>query len=881
GNHCANLLIQNREAILSHMERWKDSLYQLAYEEKISPFIPKNLEKSVLRLFEPLPEAFAKEIEGQKSIIHKNREIPLALLKIIADYYGNQQDFNRAISYATTFLKLLIQKLSEMSQNKEVLVSIMQTHENLATLYQLFGDCPMAIFHSEKALKIARELDDPYAIFIYLTNIGKLYLELGEGGQALPFYEKAQAIAKTLQDPKSESLALVGLANAYLVINNNIEAIRCYQNALNLTENKSEKAWIYIGIGRAHANAQRYQPAEEAYQKALEILPKNDFLNAIKIYGKLTNFFNDFGRYEKAISYAEKTLELTQHLSSVQVNELDIFVSKFSALKVLGSIYGAFGDYEREVDYQMQALEIAEKIPLSKDDLVTALINLGNAYCNKRDYPKSIKCYAKALKITENVNARATILINMANLLYEKGHFAKALELYEEANKIGNQEIKTNSLIGLGLCYDATGKEQAIQNIENFICLSQESEDRRNQAVGYHYLGELYGKSNLKLAEENYRKSIDIFAALHQELKNHSHWQITFFEEQAISLLKLEKLLLKQDKTEEALQITDFRRSRALVSALSKKFQFQKDDLLSSSGLTIQEMQALANKLNTCLIVYSFASESTNSITVWIIPSQGKIICQQLPLGILIEEFKAAKQVFKTFPFIAETRTIETPLESFLEELTRGELNGGTHPSNSQAFKKRLSLWYEALVAPLEDYLPKDHQQVVTIIPDNFLAQIPFAAFLDKEGKYFIEKHPISIAPSIEILKLLNEIPKDFSESSLVIGNPTTPYPKEELEFAEKEAQTIVAPFLKTTPEKTLLQDNATVERAIDGMLDARWIHLACHGSIGAKPEEKLDLHSVFEGLFKLAPDEIHPKGYLHAQEIAALTLHSELVFMS
>ncbi|WP_143298933.1 CHAT domain-containing protein, partial [Candidatus Protochlamydia sp. W-9] len=45
--------------------------------------------------------------------------------------------------------------------------------------------------------------------------------------------------------------------------------------------------------------------------------------------------------------------------------------------------------------------------------------------------------------------------------------------------------------------------------------------------------------------------------------------------------------------------------------------------------------------------------------------------------------------------------------------------------------------------------------------------------------------------------------------------------------------------------------------------------------------EEKLDLHSVFEGLFKLAPDEIHPKGYLHAQEIAALTLHSELVFMS
>ncbi|MBS4164938.1 hypothetical protein PRO82_002280, partial [Candidatus Protochlamydia amoebophila] len=165
--------------------------------------------------------------------------------------------------------------------------------------------------------------------------------------------------------------------------------------------------------------------------------------------------------------------------------------------------------------------------------------------------------------------------------------------------------------------------------------------------------------------------------------------------------------------------------------------------------------------------------------------------------------------------------------------------------------------------------------------PDGFLAQIPFAAFLDRKGKYFIEKHPISIVPSMGILKLLDEIPKDFPKSSLVIGNPTTPHLKDTLPLAEKEAQAIVAPLLKTTLERTLLQDNATAERVLEGMQDARWIHLACHGSTGAKPEEKLDPHSVFEGLFKLAPDESHSRGYLHAQEIASLTLRTELVFMS
>ncbi|MGR3973363.1 MAG: CHAT domain-containing protein, partial [Candidatus Rhabdochlamydia sp.] len=43
----------------------------------------------------------------------------------------------------------------------------------------------------------------------------------------------------------------------------------------------------------------------------------------------------------------------------------------------------------------------------------------------------------------------------------------------------------------------------------------------------------------------------------------------------------------------------------------------------------------------------------------------------------------------------------------------------------------------------------------------------------------------------------------------------------------------------------------------------------------------KPDPHSVFEGLFKLAIDDNHPLGHLHAQEIASLSLKADLVFMS
>ncbi|MBS4163427.1 Uncharacterized protein PRO82_000729 [Candidatus Protochlamydia amoebophila] len=892
-NYHSHLLNQNKDAILKNMERWKNNLKQLASEEKINCFIPKNLEMAVLRLFEPLPEVVAKEIEKQKSIIHKSGEISLTLLEILADYYGNQLDFNRAIPYAKIFLKLLIQELPKISYKEGVLVKSIQIHTNLASWNQLLSQYPTAIYHSEKALEIAHELCHPYAIIISLKGIGLIYAAQEQSELALPFFQKAQIIAQTLQDSEDKSLILNGLAYAYLFINKNNEAISCFQTALNLIDKKSEQAWIYSGIGHAHAKDQRYQLAKEAYQKALELLAPDDFVLAIKIHESLAILFNHFGQYGKAISQLEKVLELMQH-PPIQVNELNAIDSKLRALTILGNIYSSIGDYARELDYKRQAVKVIEKSILFSTSLGTAYNNLGNAYDHVKNYSESIKYYSKALKITEDGPNQAKFLVNVGHAYNSYGKFAEAIICYKKANKIDDPDIKKRSLIGLGLCYDAMGKtKKAIQCIEKSICLSQESEDRRSEAAGYQNLGEIYRKFDYRLAEENYRKSISIYAALHQELKNYSQWQITFFEEQALPFLKLESLLLKQNKIEKALQVTDFKRSRALVSALTEKFQFQKDNSLISSGLTAQDMQALAHKMNTCFILYSFFVEKADNITAWIIPSQGEITCQQLPLGILTEEVKEATQVFKTFPFIVEPtvakrrpfirpkKTRSSITHAFLDELTRGKDSEGANSAVLQSFKERLSLWYETLIAPLESYLPKDPQQVVTIIPDGFLAQIPFAAFLDKEGIYLIEKHPISITPSVGILKLLDEIPKNFSENSLVIGNPTTPHLKDTLPLAEKEAQAIVAPLLKTTLERTLLQDNATAERVLEGMQDARWIHLACHGSTGAKPEEKLDPHSVFEGLFKLAPDEEHIQGYLHAQEIVPLTLRTELVFMS
>ena len=53
-------------------------------------------------------------------------------------------------------------------------------------------------------------------------------------------------------------------------------------------------------------------------------------------------------------------------------------------------------------------------------------------------------------------------------------------------------------------------------------------------------------------------------------------------------------------------------------------------------------------------------------------------------------------------------------------------------------------------ITPIATELPQDPSQPVIFLPQGDLFMVPFAAIPDGEGKYFIERHTISTAPSIQ-----------------------------------------------------------------------------------------------------------------------------------
>ena len=752
--------------------------------------------------------------------------------------------------------------------------------------------------YAKAAIESAEKLGNEAETALLLKNMGSICLLCEETLQAIVYYEKALGIMHQLKDKKGERRVLLNLAEAYPFLGDYKKSLEYYTKASEIEGHFEVEAEFYLSLGQAQFKAnQDYISAEKSYKKGLQIAQsKQNRSIECSIYEKLSDLYRDVGRYEEALTHGEKALQSALQLRPFLDKE-EYLDHCIGAYMTLGNICETLGDYDRGLKFQCNALAFAKELGNPRNQ-AKAYINIGVSLARFNDHEQARELFRNALQNIKKTDlfSQGAIYVNLGHSYYACKDYKQAKELYEKSLEISKSlndlSLEKGSQMGLGLALmELKDPEKAFEHYNIALHLAKQANDRLGEAAVYQNLGELFRESDFGKAKEYYKKSIEVFSSLQNELGAHHHqWKITIFEEQSKAYRRLESLLIKQSEIDEAFQLTDLRRSRALVSILLKKLN--KSQLLSEEPIKPKEIQALAQKLNTTFIIYSFSDES--SFGAWVIPPQGRIRREPLPFDRLPEEIKDLESIHKKFPFInvrpsappkkptkgESAKNIPEPSPSipFLKEMQELHQGGPSEETPARKdFKKRLGDWYDVFITPIEQYLPEDPEQTLTIVPDDFLSQIPFAAFRDKEGKYLIQKHPISIAPSLKVLQLLDQFPKEFPQNSLVVGNPTTPNPKEALKLSGEEAEKVVAPLLKTPEENILLKEKAVVSEIIKRISQAQWIHFACHG----EADKKLDPHSVFEGILKLGKDENHPNGYLYAQEISSLFLHASLVFMS
>ncbi|MDF5716796.1 MAG: CHAT domain-containing protein, partial [Rhizonema sp. NSF051] len=341
---------------------------------------------------------------------------------------------------------------------------------------------------------------------------------------------------------------------------------------------------------------------------------------------------------------------------------------------------------------------------------------------------------------------------------------------------------------------------------------------------------------------------------------------------------KLQKTLIAQNPTEAALVISERGRTRALVDLLAKRLSAKNDVSLIPS---LDKIKQVAKQQNATLIEYSIITDEFNvegkkeakesELYIWVIKPTGKITFRQVDLKPLWQKEKTSL-----------TDLITSSRLSI--GVSRGNVKGmiKAEPTAKPISTENLKRLYQLLIQPIADILPTQPDDKIIFIPQSSLFLVPFAALPDANGKYLIEKHTISTAPSIQVLDLLYQRQqqiKGVAKDVLIVGNPTmptvSPKPGEkpqklsQLPGAEEEANKIARLF-----NTQALTGNVATETTVkQRMSQARIIHFATQGIL---EYEGMNI----PGELAFAPS-IQDDGWLKSDEIMNLNLNAELVVLS
>ncbi len=741
-----------------------------------------------------------------------------------------------------------------------------------------------AIQSWQQALKIYQQLQNRQGEGATLVNLGAAYLALGNYRKAIKFLEPFLAIAKATNNQLGEAQALCNLGIAHEALGNYSKAIEFYQQSLvkaRAVANSQQDSFAartaeriaLKSLAMVYADQENYAKAIEYYTQSLTLArTMGDRNGEAQALGNLGIAYKQLGDYEQAVESNQQALALMQENKNRQ-GEGEVLVN-------LGNAYEGLGNYDKAIESYKQSLAIVREIKDRQGEGVV-LGNLGAIYANQGKYDEAIETYQQSLAIKQAIGDKgeeADTLNNLGIAHQVKGDLKQAVEYYKQsltlARAIGDRKLEGETLINLGVAYeDQRDFATAIEYQQQTLKIAQVMGNRRLEASAYNNLGHaLFSAGKLPEAENKLREALKVFESLRPGLMDTDN--VSIFDTQVFSYNLLQQILIAQNKSEAALEISERGRARAFVELLAQRLSPQAAENYQAKAEppSIEEIQQIAKAHNATIVEYSIVPDDefkfqgklrgkASELFIWVVQPTGKVAFRRVDLKFLNQQQGTAKG--------------KAP--NSLQDLVFASRNlSGPQARRSEPIRKQL---YQLLIEPIAEFLPKNPDEHVVFIPQDYLFLLPFPALQDASGQYLIEKHTIMTAPAIQVLELTHQKRQSRSAQNtgaiqgkdvLVVGNPTMPAQLAPLPSAEQEALEIAKMF----NTEAITGDRATKVSIVQQLPKARLVHLATHGLLD--DIKKLGV----PGAIALAPSK-DDEGFLTAGEIFDLKLNAELVVLS
>jgi eukaryotic-like serine/threonine-protein kinase len=280
-----------------------------------------------------------------------------------------------------------------------------------------------------KQFEAATKADPNFALAY--SWLGRTYLQLGNETQAEQAAGKAMSLSGNL--PPVEKYMIQAVYGQ--VGNNHAKALEAYAKLATLMPNDPQ---IHCEFGELNKSYGTYDKAQEQYQKALEIDPKD--LESLRGLGEVEI---ELGNARGAIDHLNPAISLAVELNNKQ--------SKAIVLHDLGEAYYLLNRPDDALQNFQQSLAIRREIG-DKIGMADTLDQIARTNGDIGKSGEAEKTYQEELKLRSDLGDKAgsgNALTNFGVMLSQEGRYEEALSNTKQALQI---EMQTNNEPGQALC---------------------------------------------------------------------------------------------------------------------------------------------------------------------------------------------------------------------------------------------------------------------------------------------------------------------------------------------------------------------------------------------------------------------------------------------
>lgn len=905
-----------------------------------------------------------------KAMTYLNKALEVGKTKIgekspeVADTYhliGNIQliraNYDNALKY---YNKALTIRLSLYGKNN---LDVANSLINIAVIYRRKADYRKALEMQMQSMLIQSNLlgENDYKLVYNYHNLGYIYTDLGDYDKALEYLYRALKLRINKLSEQD-----FGVASNYNLIGVALQGKGDFEQAFT-NFYKAWKVYIKVGkestpdaakaltnIGRIYSIRGDYTKALDCFYQSLKIklnyLPK-DHPDLGQIHQDIGNAYEGLQEHGQAYSHFKKASDILQNaLGRGHPEVANVFLN-------VGNYLMSQGQTDKAFEYYNNALNIYLK-SLKNDHLSTVVcyVAIANTYREKGRLDLAEKNYLYSLRLAHNAfgNVHPRIAENykiLGDLYLQKNEIKKALSNYRRAipplfSYFRESDTGVNSL--LQECFSKqTLLRIMVSKASALVKLSQQHKEKSGgrdalelaistydlaagliDSIRFSYETETSKFFLVDMARPIYEQAISAALKLHKVTGNPTHAaKALSFAQKSKSVVLSE--FLQESRAKQFAGIPDsllINERQLKIDLAFYETELQKEKLKKDGrdSLKIVEFEGryfdLSQRYNTLL--KKFAREYPRYYSIKYASPTASVpeIQKALSERTALVEYFVGDSTIVIFTITKNAFAIKTlPQDTILlkhGKVFREALKTST--GGDDDYKRTAHRLHQALIKPIEPLITgKD----LLIIPDGFLSDIPFEAFLTRDSEavspdysrlpYLMSDHAISYAYSVSLwlesarqkreasvgdfLALAPVFPNGLQAQSRGAellaannGRDTTRAALGALPMTRNEVLGVKALFdqnagffarrfggIFNRRTKVYLEDEAS-ERKLksENLANYRYVHLATHGFANyAAPD--------LSGLALAVDPDTSEDDVLYLREIYNLKLNADLVVLS